>query len=410
MKTANTKSYVYQGALQGKDMARIALVHDWFDCIAGSEKVVREMVHCFPGCDAFSLVDHLSDEEKRSLGLNSIETSFIQSLPFAKKRFRNYLPLMPVAIEQFDLSEYDVILSSSHAFGKAAVTSAEQLHISYVHTPIRYAWDMQHEYLKRRGLTRGAKAAFVRLVLHYLRMWDQSTANRPDAYIANSNYVARRIKKTYERDASVIYPPVDLEWFKTHHKKEPFYLAAGRLVSYKRFDLLVDAFEKLPDQRLVLIGDGPEFKKLKSRAPSNVEMLGYQENEVLRDYMKRAKAFVFAAVEDFGIMPVEAQACGTPVVGMGRGGLRETVVENETGLFFDEQTPESVADAINTFEELPTDFFDPDHIRKNAERFSIQRFRDEFISFVAAETERHFGTVETDAASHDPLQLQTANG
>ncbi len=370
-------------------MTRFALIHDWFDCIAGSEKVVREMMHCFPHCEAFSLVDHLSEEEKRSLGIDSIHSSFIQSLPFARKRFRNYLPLMPIAIEQFDLADYDVVLSSSHAFGKGVLTSAEQLHISYVHTPIRYAWDMQHEYLRRRGLTRGLKAKFVRSVLHYLRLWDQGTANRPDAYIANSNYVARRIKKTYNRDAHVIYPPVDLEWFETHHKKESFYLAAGRLVSYKRFDLLVDAFARLPDHRLVLIGDGPEFKKLKSQAPANVEMLGFQENDVLRDYMKRAKAFVFAAVEDFGIMPVEAQACGTPVIGMRRGGLTETVIENETGLFFDEQTPESVAEAIRTFDELPSDFFDPDCIRKNAERFSIPRFRTEFKSFVEERVQQH---------------------
>ena len=290
-------------------MTRFALVHDWFDCIAGSEKVVREIKHCFPTSDVFSLVDHLSNAERQELGIDEIRASFIQGLPFARKRFRHYLPLMPAAIEQFDLSAYDVILSSSHAVAKGVVTNAEQLHISYVHTPIRYAWDMYHEYLQR-GLTRGPKAAFVKAVLHYIRMWDRSTADRPDIYVANSHYVAARIRKIYGREAKVIYPPVNVHRWNTHHKKENFFFAAGRLVPYKRFDLLLDAFAKLPDQRLVIIGDGPEYKKLKARATSNVEMLGYQEDEVLFDHMKRARAFVLGQWKTLASCPSKLRLAG----------------------------------------------------------------------------------------------------
>jgi len=301
-------------------MPKVAVVHDWFNCIAGSEKVVKEIMHCFPDADVFSLVDHLSDEERESLGIQKpIQTSFINRLPF-QKRFRNYLPLMPMAIEQFDLRSYDIVISSSHAFGKGILTSAEQLHLTYVHTPIRYAWDMYQEYLEQEKLGWGIKSSIVRTALHYIRMWDRSTADRPDVYMGNSGYVANRIKKTYNRDAHVVYPPCDVHKMKVQHHKEDFFLAAGRLVPYKRFDMVVDAMKQLPDQKLVLIGDGPEMQKIKSKAGSNVEILGYQSDEVMHDHMRRARAFVFAAVEDFGIMPVEAQACGTPVVGINRGG------------------------------------------------------------------------------------------
>ena len=384
-------------------MTQFALVHDWFDCVAGSEKVVREMLHCFPRSDVFALVDHLTAAERQELGIDAMQTSFIQDLPFARKRFRHYLPLMPLAVEQFDLSSYDVILSSSHAVAKGVVTSAEQLHISYVHTPIRYAWDMYHEYLQQRGLTRGLKTAFVKAVLHYIRMWDRGTADRPDIYIANSNYVAARIRKTYGRDAEVIYPPVNVHRWNTHHRKERFFLAAGRLVPYKRFDLLVDAFARLPDLRLVIIGDGPEHKKLKARATKNVDMLGYQDDETLFDHMKRARAFVFGAVEDFGIMPVEAQACGTPVIGMNRGGVAETVIDGETGLLFEEQTPECVAETVRRFSELPDDFLDPDCIRFNAERFSVDRFQREFSKLVNSAIQHRRGP-----RAAVPVQVSTA--
>lgn len=360
-------------------MNRIALVHDWFARIAGSEKVVREMKHCYPSSDIFSLVNHLTQDELKELGVEDISTSFIQRLPFSQKLFRHYLPLMPMAIEQLDLSSYDVVLSSSHAVAKGVLTNSQQLHISYVHTPIRYAWDMFHEYIDSYH---GLKALMVKLTLHYMRMWDRSTANRPDIYVANSKYVASRIRKTYGQDAEVIYPPVDIERFQTTYQKEDFYLAAGRLVPYKRFDVVVDAFSQLPDQKLVLIGDGPELKTLRARAPQNVKILGYQDDTVLFDYLSKARAFLFAGIEDFGIMPVEAQACGTPVLGINRGGVAESVIHGETGLLFEEQTAECVADTVRFFDLLPSNYFDPQHLHSHTERFGIERFRDEFSSLV----------------------------
>lgn len=363
-------------------MSRIALVHDWFNCIAGSEKVIKEIMHCFPEADVFSLVDHLTQPQRESLGIHKpITTSFINRLPF-QKGFRNYLPLMPIAIEQFDLRPYDVVISSSHAFAKGALTTAEQLHLTYVHTPIRYAWDMYQEYLEQNNLGRGIKSSVIRSSLHYIRNWDRSTADRPDVYMANSGYVANRIKKTYNRDAHVLYPPCDVHKMTVQHKKDDFFLAAGRLVPYKRFDLVVDAMKHLPDQKLVLIGDGPEMQKIKSKAGPNVELLGYQSDEVLRDHMQRARAFVFAAVEDFGIMPVEAQACGTPVIGINRGGVAETVIDGKTGILFDDQTPESVAQAMQTVGDLPSEFFDADTIRAHAETFSREVFRKRLLELI----------------------------
>ena len=363
---------------------KTAIIHDWFDKIAGSEKVVKEMLACFPDADVFSLVDFLSQQQRRELGLEKVTPSFIQRLPFSKKHFRNYLALMPMAIEQFDLSGYDLVLSSSHAFGRSVVTNAEQLHIAYVHTPMRYAWGMQQQYLSQAGLQRGVKAAFVRCILHYLRTWDRGTANRPDVYVANSAFVAKRIQKTYDRTAEVIYPPTDVHKLGLRREKDDFFLAAGRLVSYKRFDLVVEAFARHPDQKLVVIGKGAELEHLRNIATPNVTLLGYQSDEVLRDHMQRARAFVFAAVEDFGIMPVEAQACGTPVIGLNRGGLQETVLPHQTGLLFDEQTVECLADAIQEILDLPRDYFDPEHIRRHAERFSADRFRTEYRRLIRA--------------------------
>ena len=368
---------------------KVAVVHDWFNCIAGSEKVVKEIMHCFPDADVFSLVDHLSAEERESLGIKKpIETSFINRLPF-QKRFRNYLPLMPMAIEQFDLRPYDIVISSSHAFGKGVLTSAEQLHLTYVHTPIRYAWDMYQEYLEQEKLGWGIKSSIIRSALHYIRMWDRGTADRPDVYVANSHFVAQRIWKTYRRKAHVIYPPVDVERFTPEHRKENIYLAAGRLVPYKRFDLVVEAFSKVKDAQLVVIGDGTEMAKLKSLAGPNVKLMGYQSDEVLVDYMRRAKGFVFGALEDFGIMPVEAMACGTPVIGLGRGGTRETILHGKTGVHFESQTCDSLAEAVATFEDLPDDYFDADAIRKHAESFSEERFRAEFKTLVEESWKQH---------------------
>lgn len=364
---------------------RIAVVHDWLVTYAGAERVLENILKCYPDADIFTIVDFASRKDCKFLDGKKVTTSFIQRLPFAKKHYRGYLPLMPLAIEQHDLSGYDLIISSSHAVAKGVLTGPDQVHVSYVHSPIRYAWDLQHQYLYESGLSKGIRSWIARLILHYIRIWDSRTANGVDAFAANSQFISRRINKTYRRESRVIYPPVNVSAFTIGTKREEFYLTASRMVPYKKIPLIINAFASMPERQLVVIGDGPEFKKAKQLISPNITLLGYQPGDVLRDYMQRAKAFVFAAEEDFGITPVEAQACGTPVIAFGRGGVLETVLdlmhENPTGLFFSEQTVGSLVEAIHLFEQNQS-VFTSDACRRNAERFGDERFRNELMAWV----------------------------
>lgn len=364
---------------------KIAIVHEWLVNYAGSERVLEQMLNCYPDADLFSLVDFLPKNERSFIRNKTSQTSFIQKLPLAKNHFRKYLPLMPLAIEQFDLSKYDLIISSSHAVAKGVITGPDQLHICMCYSPIRYAWDLQHQYLAEAGLTKGLKGWMARGILHWIRLWDTRTANGVDHFIAISAFIARRIRKTYRRESRVIYPPVDLERFGLWKEKEDFYLTASRMVPYKRIDLIVQAFAGMPEKRIVVIGDGPDFEKIKARATKNVTLLGFQETSVLCDYMQRARAFVFAAEEDFGIAPLEAQACGTPVIAFGKGGALETIVgldaERPTGVLFAEQSVSAIVDAVGRFEAANQRIL-PEACRENAMRFSIDRFRKEFRQFV----------------------------
>ena len=359
------------------ESVRTAVVHDWLPVYAGAERVLEQMIHVMPECEIFSLIDFLPDDQRAFLQGKSVTTSFIQRLPFARRKYRFYLPCVPFATEQFDLTGYDVVVSSSYVAAKGVLTTADQLHVSYVHSPIRYAWDLHFQYLKEGNLERGAKGLFARLILHYMRMFDAVSANRVDHYLANSKTVSRRIWKTYRRRAEVIYPPVDTESFGLYTDKEDFYLTASRLVPYKRIDLIVKAFAGMPDKQLIVIGDGPELDKITSAAAPNVKMLGHQPFDSLRRYMQQAKAFVFAAEEDFGIVPVEAQACGTPVVAYGKGGATETVIAGETGVFFFEQTERSLQEAVRTLDRSYGGL-SHERIRENALRFSHERFQREF--------------------------------
>lgn len=302
------------------EAARVAIVHDWLTVYAGAERVLEQMLLALPQADLYSLVDFVPEDARGFLGGRRARTSFLQRLPRARTHYRSYLPLMPLAVEQFDLSGYDLVISSSHAVAKGVLTGPDQLHLCICYSPIRYAWDLQHQYLEESGLTRGVKGAAARLLLHYVRLWDARTANGVDDFIAISGFIARRIQKVYRRDATVIYPPVDTDGFALRPDKEDFYLTASRLVPYKKIDLIVEAFSALPDRRLVVIGDGPEMAKVRAKAGPNVQLLGYQPFSVLKDHLQRARAFVFAAEEDFGIVPLEAQACGTPVIAYGKGG------------------------------------------------------------------------------------------
>lgn len=366
---------------------KIAIIADWLTTYAGSERVLEQMIACFPEADVFAVVDFVPQAERSFLQGKHPKTTFIQKLPSARKYARHYLPLMPLAIEQLDLSAYNLILSSSHAVAKGVIVGPDQLHISYVHSPIRYAWDLQHQYLKESGLESGIKSWLVRVLLHRIRLWDQRTQYGVDEFIANSGFIARRIHRVYGRSSTVIYPPVDVDEYTLNVAKDDFYLAASRLVPYKRMDLIVEAFSKMPDKKLVLIGDGPDMEKIRVKAGSNVTIMGYQPFNVLKDHMQRAKAFVFAAEEDFGIAPVEAQACGTPVIAFGKGGALETVRglgvvdNNPTGIFFAEQTPAAIIAAVSAFEQQAS-AFNPETIRQHAEGFSVAHFKANYIRFV----------------------------
>ena len=378
---------------------KVAVVCDWLVTYAGAEKVLEQILRIFPEADLFAVVDFIPEGQRNFILNKSVTTTFIQKMPKAEKKYRKYLAFMPIAIEQLDVSGYDVIISSSHCVAKGILTGPDQIHISYVHSPIRYAWDLQHQYLRESGLTKGFKSKIARMILHYMRIWDVRTANGVDYFIANSHFIARRIWKCYRRKAKVIYPPVDVEKFVPTGQKEDFYLTASRMVPYKKMDLIVEAFSEMPDKKLVVIGKGPDFEKIKKSAAPNVQILGYQPDEVLKDYMQRAKAFVFAAEEDFGIIPVEAQACGTPVIAFGKGGSLETVVgygekENPTGVFFEEQTVPSLINAVKRFEEV-RDHILPENCRKNAEKFSVSTFRENMEQYVKEVLKERKGEDET---------------
>ncbi|WP_156787600.1 glycosyltransferase [Rubrobacter xylanophilus] len=359
---------------------RVALVLEWFQLVGGSERVVGAIREIFPAADIFAIVHNERDLKGTSLEGVHVRTSFIQSLPQAKEKYRLYLPLMPLAVEQFDLRPYDLVISSSHTVAKGVLTRADQLHVSYVHTPVRYAWDLYLDYLKASKLDRGLKTLLVRPILHYLRLWDTVASNRVDAFFANSESVSRRISKLYRRTARVIYPPVEVDRYRYDRSREDFYVTVSRFVPYKRIDLIAEAFTRM-GRKLVVIGDGPDRAKIEKLSGPNVELLGYQPDDVVSDYLERARAFIFAADEDFGIAPVEAQAAGCPVIAYGRGGALETIlgwpVPKATGVFFDSQTPESLEKAVRLFEAYE-EKFDPKTCRLNAERFDKKRFSEEF--------------------------------
>ncbi|HHT1570721.1 TPA: glycosyltransferase family 4 protein [Klebsiella aerogenes] len=367
------------------DDINIGIVADWLVTYAGSEKVIKEFIDVFPSSELYSVVDFLSDSNRELFSGKKAKTTFIQKMPFAKSKYQKYLPLMPLAIEQLDMSGHDVILSSSHAVAKGILTGPDQLHISYVHSPIRYAWDLQHQYLRESGLSEGLKGFIAKYLLHKIRIWDYRTANGVDHFIANSKFISRRIHKVYGRSSDVIYPPVDVNNFTLNENKDNYYFTASRLVPYKRIDLIVDAFNEMPEKKLVVVGDGSEMDKIKSKAKGNIEILGYQPNNIMQKHMQNAKAFVFAAEEDFGITPVEAQACGTPVIAFGKGGVLETIIpegnQNPTGVFFDKQESGSIIESVNKFESMQ-DLFEPTECRRNAEKFSEERFRTEINTYI----------------------------
>lgn len=359
---------------------KVAIVHDWLTVYGGAESIIRILHDMFPDAPIYTTV-YNKENMPADFRKMDIRTSYIQRFPFAKKKYTNYLPFMPRAVEQFDLSEYDLVISSNTCCSKGVLTGADTLHICYCNTPMRYGWDFYHEYRE----TKGALAkVFIGSMMKKIRMWDRLSADRVDTFIANSNNVARRIKKHYRRESTVIYPPVRTELFQKSRIDDGFYLVVSRLVPYKRIDLVVEAFAKM-GQQLVVIGAGSEYQNISALATYNIKLLGRVEDDKVLDYMKRCKAFLFPGEEDFGITPIEAQACGKPVIAYGRGGALETVIDEKTGVFFYKQTVNDVINAIRRFETMR---FDANVIREHAEQFCEERFRTELKEFIDKEYER----------------------
>ena len=354
-----------------------ALVHDWYYVNGGAEKVICSINNIWADFDHYALIDFLNDKDRASIFVGNsskVNTSFIQNLPTAKSNHRKFLDLFPLAIEQFDLTEYDLIISSSASIAKGVLSSSNQLHISYIHSPMRYAWDLYNQYLNDSNL-KGIKGWYAKKVLSKIRVWDVINTNRVDYIIANSNYIAKRIKKVYRRDAIVIYPPVNTEAYALERVKEDYYITVSRLVPYKKVNLIVEAFSKMENKKLLVIGDGPEMSKLKSLATKNIEFLGHISLTEMIKHLQKAKVFIFAAVEDFGIVPVAAQACGTPVLAYGKGGALETIEDGVSGSFFNEQTANAIIEGVNKIKNIN---FDPEKVRNNAKKFGKNRFEKEF--------------------------------
>jgi glycosyltransferase involved in cell wall biosynthesis len=367
---------------------KYALVHEWLtpQATGGSELVVQAILQ-FVQADLYALIDFESVNPQSYLYGRPIGTTFLQHFPFSQRGVQKYLPLLPLAIEQLDLGNYDIILSSSHAVAKGVLTKAHQMHVCYCHAPMRYAWDLTFDYLNSSSAGRGLPGMLTRYLLHRLRLWDTLSANRVDYFVANSQTTARRIWRCYRRRAEVIYPPVAVERFAFQAEKADFYLTVARLVSYKKIRLIVQAFNQL-GLPLVVIGSGPELASLRQLAGPHVQLLGWQSDAVVEQYMQQARAFVYAAYEDFGIAPVEAQACGTPVIAFGAGGTLETVKDlrrygdQGTGILFPVQTVEALVAAVQTFEQqLPQ--FQPEVARQQALRFRPEVFQSRYETFVA---------------------------
>lgn len=367
---------------------RVAIVHEWLEHYAGSERVVEQLLIMYPQAEMFAIVDFMPQAERVMLKGKPVQTTFIQRLPFARRFFRYYLGLMPIAVEQLDLSGFDLIISSNHAVAKGVITGPDQIHICYVHSPMRYAWDMQAAYLRQSNMERGVRSLYARWLLHHMRNWDVRSAAGVDVFVANSNYIARRIRKVYRRQAQVVYPPVEVRPWKNLPSVRQDYVVVSRMVPYKRIDLVVEAFARMPDRVLHVVGDGPEREKiahLATHAP-NIILHGRLSDADVENYMCHAKAFVFAAEEDFGITMVEAQACGTPLIVFNRGGARDIVRQNNdiagpTGIFFSEQSAEAIVAAVEQFEATVSPI-DAQLCHTNAQRFSEEAFRQNMFHVV----------------------------
>lgn len=358
---------------------KIALIHYWWLTNRGGEAVCSAILDLFSDADLYVHVyDRGVVEEVLPVDFSGrIESTFISRLPKSKKFYQKYLPLMPLALEQLDLSDYDLIISSESGPAKGVITRPDAVHICYCHSPMRYVWDMYHEYRNSAG--RLIKILFP-FIAHRLRIWDRLSADRVDHFIANSSFVASRIRKFYRRESEVIFPPVNVSEFSAEEPREGFYLSLGQLVPYKRADLAVEAFNRL-NLPLVVVGEGELHKELKAKAGPNIKVIGRQPFDVIRDLLQRCKGLIFPGVEDFGIVPVEAMASGAPVIAFAKGGALETVIDGETGVHFHDQTVEALMDAVGKLERGDV-VFDPKVLRCHAEKFSKETFKQQIQHFI----------------------------
>jgi glycosyltransferase involved in cell wall biosynthesis len=390
--------------------AKVAIVHDWCPDFRGGERVLARLCRLFPDADVFTLFDFLDPEVKaRHFPGREFRTSLLNRLPGVRRYYRNLFALCPLFIEQFDVTGYDILISSSSAFARGVLARPDQPHICYVHSPARYAWDEQFTYLDQARLRFGPKGLLYRYMLHRLRTWDVRTAHGPDLMAANSEYVRARIRRIYGRDAMVIHPPVDVEEMPFTPRKEDYYVAASFLAPYKRTDLVLKAFREMPARRLVVVGEGQQSAALRALATPNITFTGYLERARYVDTVRNAKAMVFAGCEDFGIALAEAQAAGTPLIAFAQGGARDIVrplgTENPTGVLFPRQSVESIRDAIETFERNSA-AISPAACRQNAQRFSGERFDREIIAAVTrAQAFREGELSSAPTAPDDPVRV-----
>lgn len=355
---------------------KVAIVHEWLTIYGGSERVTEIFHEIFPEAPIYCLV-YDKDTMPARFKNYDIRTTFVQKLPFAKKHYKSYLPVMPRAFEELDLTEYDLVISSSSACAKGVITRSDAIHICYCHTPTRYFWEFYYEYVKNMGKI---KKTVISMFIHKLRMWDRLAADRVDNFIANSNYIAGRISKYYRRESKVIFPPVNTHLYNISDKDENYYLIVSRLVTYKRIDLAVEAFNKM-GLPLVIVGDGPQRNELEKIAKPNIKFLGRLSDEEIRKYYSTCKAFIFPGEEDFGITPVECEASGRPVIAYGRGGALDTVLDKKTGIFFKEQNAESLIEAVEKFDKFGVEYT-KEQIKEYSEKFSVDRFKKEFKDYI----------------------------
>ena len=361
---------------------KIAIVHDWCPSFRGGERVLAELCAMFPGAEVFTLFDFLPREVKDTYFPDvTFHTSVANGFPWVKNYYRGLFFACPFLIEQFDVTGFDVVISSSAAFARGVITRPDQLHLSYIHSPVRYAWDEQFSYLGQGRLGYGPKGLAFRYLLHKLRTWDTRTAHGPDLMLANSSYVKARIRRIYGRDAEVVFPPVSMNELAFSAEKNDYYITASFLAPYKRTDLVIQAFNEMPSRRLIVVGDGQQSSKLRALAKRNIEFAGFLPRRAYVEAVAKARALVFAGCEDFGIALAEAQACGTPLIAFNRGGACDIVRElgradRPTGILFRKQTVDAVKDAVELFEASSTQLL-PEACRENALRFSAERFRAE---------------------------------